>query len=51
MTPIQSHIRLHVGLATLDPIPQLAAQIGSTQLRLMTWHVGPTVLTCQLTVR
>jgi hypothetical protein len=34
MTPIQSHIRLHVGLATLDPIPQLAARLklGSAQL-------------------
>jgi len=33
---IQSQIRLHVGSATLDPIPRLAArlQLGSAQLSL-----------------
>jgi len=46
---IQSQIRLHVGLATLDPIPQLAArlQLGSAQLSLARgWWRGWWVLLC-----
>jgi hypothetical protein len=31
---IQSQIRLHVGSATLDPVPQLAARLGSNSARL-----------------
>ena len=32
MAQIQSQIRLHVGSATLDPVPRLAARLGSTRL-------------------
>jgi len=62
---IQSQIRLHVDSAAQNLIPRLAAwlslaptQLGSTQLgaarlgsSLMTWQVGPTMLTCQMTGR
>jgi len=52
---IQSQIRLHVGSATLDPIPRLEARLGSTSARLgsrlMMWHVDPSVMTCLLTGR
>jgi hypothetical protein len=47
---IQSQIQLHVGSATLDPIPQLAAWLQLSS-RLMTRRVGPTMLTCQMTGR
>jgi len=53
MAHIQSQIRLHVDSAAQNLIPRLVAWLDSTRLgfgsRLMTWHVGPTVLTCLMT--
>jgi hypothetical protein len=55
---IQSQIQLHVDSAAQNLLPRLAARLSSTWLsstrrgsRLVTWQVGPTMLTCQLTRR
>jgi len=58
MAQIQSDIRLHVDSAVQNLIPRLEARLGSNIARLnsaqlsswmMTWQVGPTMLTCQMT--
>jgi hypothetical protein len=57
---IQSQIRLHVDSAAQNLLPRLAARLGYNTARLnlsrlssrlMTWQVGPTMRTCQLTGR
>jgi len=53
-TQIQSQIRLHVGSATLDPVPRLdfkTARLNSARLAADDVAGGPTLLMCLLTGR